>query len=112
MGPDIILAVVTTLLLVSLALNAYLWFGRTNFEDHWLARETRALDRARAAELRAGEQIDAMLDRVSKAPALTMQPVEIVPDVKLEQRKYFADDDDPVEQAAWDEARDREADNA
>jgi hypothetical protein len=44
-----------------------------------------------------------MLDRVAVAPTVSMTPIERVPDLD-EQRKYFADDDDPLEQAAWDQA--------
>ena len=105
MGPDIFLAVVTTLLVVSVALNLYFLTHRHRFEAHWLSRETRALDRARAAELRAGEQIDAILERVHTAPRLDLDTSARVPTINPEARRFFADDDDPVEQAAWNEYR-------
>lgn len=101
---NIALAVVTTLLVVSLAANAFFYFHRSRFEMHWLSRETRALDRARAAELRAGQQIDAMLERVSTAPRLDLDPGKHAVEVDPTAHKFYADDDDPVEQAIWDEA--------
>lgn len=105
MGPDIILAIVGTLLIVSAGANAYFVFTRWRFETRWLARETKALDRARAAELRSGAQIDAFLDRVSTAPRLDLDTGRTVPEVDPAKRKYFADDDDPVEERAWNEYR-------
>lgn len=41
-----------------------------------LAHETVALDRARAAELRSAQQIDALLDRIGTTPRLEVAPAE------------------------------------
>lgn len=99
----IILAAVTTLLAVSLAVNAYFTLSRSRFEDRWLARETRALDRAHAAELRAGQQVDAILDRFSRDPHAMV--VEKVEDAIVDPgaRKAWFDDEDPVDTEAWNE---------
>lgn len=98
-----ILAVVATLLAVSLAANAYFALSRRRFEESWLARETRALDRAHAAELRAGQQVDAMLERFSRDPHAEV--VAKVPDVIVnpEAHKAWFDDEDPVDQDLWNE---------
>jgi hypothetical protein len=86
-----LLAVVATLLVVSVVLNVLQYAHRRHFEDHWLSRETRALDRAHAAELRAGEQIDAMLDRVSKRDNLSLESA--VPQLPplAEDKPYISD---------------------
>ena len=105
MGPDIFLAVALTLLVISLGVNGYLFFSRRRFEQRWLVREIRALDRAHASELRAAEQIDAMLDRVSSAPGLEIREVVPLHDAEAGERRAFFDDDDPTEQAAWNEYR-------
>ena len=105
MGPYIFLTIALTLLVVSLVANILFVFTRQRFERSWLARETRALDRAHAAELRAGQQIDAMLERVGTTPRLDLGAARSVPAVDPDARRYFADDDDPVEDRAWNEYR-------
>lgn len=100
----IYLAVVATLLVVSAAINAYYFATRYRTVAYWTQREMKALDRARATELRSAEQIDAILERVHTAPRLDLetgrQAVVIDPDA----RRFFADDDDPVEERAWNKA--------
>lgn len=101
----VILSVISTLFAVSMAFNVYFVIHRERFEARWLSRETRALDRAHAAELRAGQQIDAMLERVSTAPRLELDAGQTAVQIDPDARKYYADDDDPVEDRAWNEYR-------
>lgn len=103
---EIALAVVVTLLVVSVALNVAYHFDRRRFEHAWLARETSALDRAHAAELRSQQQIDAMLDRVSTKSHLDLAKPVMTVDVDPSLRKAWFDDDDPTEHAAWDKVHD------
>ena len=97
------LAITATLLVVSLSFNVYLLLSRRSFEEGWLARETRALDRAHAAEIRAGQQVDAMLDRFARDPHAEI--VAKLPDaiVNPEEHKAWFDDEDPVDQERWNE---------
>lgn len=67
-----------------------------------LAHETFALDRARAAELRSAQQIDAMLDRISTEPRLELRPASTAV-VEPSTRKYIADH--PADDEAWNDYR-------
>jgi hypothetical protein len=66
-------------------------------------RETRALDTARAAELRSAQQIDALLDRVSTAPRIELSRAELTPEPDSSTRRYIADH--VADDAAWNEYR-------
>lgn len=68
-----------------------------------LQQETRALDRARAAELRSEQQINALLDRISTAPRIEVRPTVEAPQVKLDERHYIADHQ--ADDHAWNEYR-------
>lgn len=105
MTTEIFLAIAMTLLVVSVAANIAFYVSRHRFESRWLLRETRALDQAHASELRAASQIDAMLERVSTAPRMVLDRDRNVPVVNPDERKFYADDDDPVEERAWNEYR-------
>lgn len=102
---DVLLAVTSTLLGVSLLGNGYLGLTRHRVESYWSARERQALDRANAAELRSAQQIDAMLERISTAPRLDLDTGRAVHPIDPSERKFFADDDDPLEDQAWNEYR-------
>lgn len=67
-----------------------------------MARETRALDAAHAAELRSAQQIDAMLDRISTAPRLELQPDVQIPPVS-DEPAYISDE--PYHDAEWNKYR-------
>lgn len=73
-----------------------------------LKHETFALDRARAAELRSAQQIDAMLDRISTEPRLELRPASgsVVIDPKV--RKYITDHE--ADDQAWNEYRESSED--
>lgn len=88
----IVVAVLTTLLVVSLLLNWYQRIERRRFEATALIRETRALDAAHAAELRSKEQIDAMLDRINTSPRIEVRPPAI-PEIDPNERTYIPDYD-------------------
>ena len=68
-----------------------------------MLREARALDSARAAELRSAQQIDALLDRVSTAPRIELRHVEPVPEPDTNAKHYIADH--IADDAAWNEYR-------
>lgn len=73
-----------------------------------LAQETRALDRAAAAELRSAKQIDAMLDRISTEPRLEIRPTATSTEAPSKERIYIADHSGDDE--AWNEYRGEEED--
>lgn len=70
--------------------------------DAALRHETALLDRARAAELRSAQQVDAMLERISTEPRFELRPASTAV-ADPSQRKYIADH--PADDAAWNEFR-------
>lgn len=68
-----------------------------------LAQETRALDRAHAAELRASQQIDAMLERIATQPRLELSTGTKLPVVDPDTPKYISDE--PYMDEAWNNYR-------
>lgn len=68
--------------------------------DLAMAQGTRALDAARAAELRSAQQIDAMLDRISTSPRIEVRPAVAT---GLSERPYISDE--PYHDGAWNDLR-------
>lgn len=68
-----------------------------------LAQETRALDAARAAELRASQQIDAMLERIATQPRLELSAAAKASAVDPDATKYITDE--PYMDEAWNDYR-------
>lgn len=74
MGPDLVVGLLVGLLLASMMLNGYLLWSRRYLSGAWQDRARRAEDAKNAAELRSGEQIDALLDRINTSPRLQVLP--------------------------------------
>lgn len=72
MGPDLIIGVLAAFLFSSLLLNLVQHFMLRGVARSSARAITDANDRAHAAELRAADQIDAMLDRLKTAPRLDL----------------------------------------
>lgn len=68
-----------------------------------LVQETRALDRAHAAELRSEQQIDAMLARISTTPRMDLSTGTVASPVDPDRPKYISDE--PYMDAAWNDFR-------
>lgn len=100
----ILTAVLATLLVVSLIANVSFFLTRRSVIAEWADRERQALDRAHGAELRSVQQIDALLERVHTAPRLDLEAGQQAVVIDPAARRFFADDDDPVEERAWNKA--------
>jgi hypothetical protein len=107
--PFVIGALAAALVIALAALVAHIYSGRRTVRLA-LQQETRALDRAHAAELRSEQQINALLDRISTAPRIEVRPAESAPQVKLGERRYIADHQ--ADDAAWNEYRGEPAEEA
>ena len=68
-----------------------------------LQHETRLLDRARAAELRSAQQIDAMLERINTSPRIEVREASVAPKADAESVKYIADT--PYMDEVWNDYR-------
>lgn len=107
MNAELLVGLLAGLLIASLLGNFvawYLWASRERM--HKLALRD-VEDARRAAEIRSGEQLDAMLDRISTSPRIEVLPAK-APPVNPEERLYFSDADSEAEQEAWNEYRERD----
>lgn len=102
MGPEIVIGLLAGLLIASVALNLALWVTRLENTKVWRQRARDAEDARKAAELRSGEQIDAMLERISTSPRLEVLPAS-APPVDPGERRFISDL--PYDDAAWNEFR-------
>lgn len=93
MNPDLLIGLLSGLLIASLVGNGALYLVRAGAAATWRQRALAAEDAKKAQELRSGEQIDALLDRVRTSPRLEVAaPVtrKVDPDARL----YFPDTED------------------
>lgn len=98
----LLVGVLIGLLAASLLGNLALWYTRREFVAAWRERARAAEDKAHAAELRASQQIDAMLDRVRTSDRLTMAgPASAT--INPDERKFISDF--PHDDDAWNEYR-------
>jgi hypothetical protein len=96
-----IIGALAGLLVTSAAWNFALLKTRHSTTRVWRERARLAEDRQRAAELRAAQQIDAMLDRISSPVLAPAKPA--MPEVDPTQRKHISDF--PVDDDVWNEYR-------
>lgn len=99
----LLVGVLIGLLIASLLGNLALWYTRREFVAAWRERARTAEDKAHAAELRASQQIDAMLDRIRTDDRLTMSAVAPSPTINPDERKYISDY--PHDDETWNEFR-------
>lgn len=98
----LLVGVLIGLLLASILGNLALWYTRREFVAAWRDRARAAEDKAHAAELRASQQIDAILDRVRTSDRMTMAgPAS--PEINPDERKFISDF--PHDDDVWNEYR-------
>lgn len=100
----VIIGILAGLLVASLVLNIAQYASTRRTVDAALQHEERLLDRARGAELRAAQQIDAMLDRLHTTPRMTLAEAKVkVPERDSGKRLYITDS--PYMDEAWNDYR-------
>lgn len=95
----ITLGVLAGLLVASVLINVFQYVTSRRAIEAANQHEQRLLDRARAAELRSHEQIDAMLARVSTAPRLDLSEGQTKTAIDPSERTFISDD--PTDDEVW-----------